>query len=344
MPRAIWKGAISFGLVTVPVGLYTATERAAEIHFRLLHAKDASPVDYKRVCEAEGVEVAWSEITRGYEYTKGQYVIVTDKDFAKARVEATQTFAIRDFVPARAIDVRYFDEPYYLAPAGKPAAKAYALLREALAHTERVGIGTIVLRQREPLAALAPTGPALVLSTLRYAHEIRRPRYARPPRRRPRRRQARAGAGPPAHRHARHRLGPGALPRHLSRRAAEGDRAEGQGRAHLRPRPAQAHPRREPDGRAPAEPEGTAPGAGQGGGAPSRHAEAGGVTGNRCDYSIRSIGLRTASSSLRVVRPSKRARITPSASTTNVHGSERRFHSSTVGEIVSMPPACQISW
>ena len=175
MPRAIWKGAISFGLVTVPVGLYTATERAAEIHFRLLHAKDASPVDYKRVCEAEGVEVPWLEIARGYEYTKGQYVIVTDKDFARARVEATQTFAIRDFVPARAIDVRYFDEPYYLAPAGKPAAKAYALLREALAHTERVGIGTIVLRQREHLAALAPTGPALVLSTLRYAHEIRPP-------------------------------------------------------------------------------------------------------------------------------------------------------------------------
>jgi DNA end-binding protein Ku len=175
MPRAIWKGAISFGLVTVPVGLYTATERAAEIHFRLLHAKDASPVDYKRVCEAEGVEVPWSQIARGYEYTKGQYVIVTDQDFAKARVEATQTFAIRDFVPARAIDVRYFDEPYYLAPAGKPAARAYALLREALAHTERVGIGTIVLRQREHLAALTPTGPALVLSTLRYAHEIRPP-------------------------------------------------------------------------------------------------------------------------------------------------------------------------
>jgi DNA end-binding protein Ku len=175
MPRAIWKGAISFGLVTIPVGLYTATERAAEIHFRLLHAKDASPIDYKRVCEAEGVEVPWSEIARGYQYTKGQYVIVTDKDFARARVEATQTFAIRDFVPARAIDVRYFDEPYYLAPAGKPAAKAYALLREALAHTERVGIGTIVLRQREHLAALAPTGAALVLSTLRYAYEIRRP-------------------------------------------------------------------------------------------------------------------------------------------------------------------------
>ncbi len=138
MRRAIWKGAISFGLVTVPVGLYSATERAAELHFRLLHAKDASPVDYKRLCEAEGVEVPWAQIARGYEYT-------------------------------------YYDEPYYLAPTGKPAAKAYALLREALARTERVGIGTIVLRQREHLAALAPTGNALVLATLRYAHEIRTP-------------------------------------------------------------------------------------------------------------------------------------------------------------------------
>jgi DNA end-binding protein Ku len=175
MPRAIWKGAISFGLVTVPVGLYSATERAAELHFRLLHAKDASPIDYQRVCEAEGVEVPWAQIARGYEYTKGEYVIVTDEDFKRARVEATQTFAIRDFVPAHAIDIRYYDEPYYLAPTGKPAAKAYALLREALAHSERVGIGTIVLRQREHLAALAPTGSALVLATLRYAHEIRTP-------------------------------------------------------------------------------------------------------------------------------------------------------------------------
>lgn len=83
MPRAIWKGAISFGLVAVPVGLYTATERLAEIHFRLLHAKDARPVDYKRVGEAEGVEVPWSEIARGDEYAKGQHVIVTDKDFAR---------------------------------------------------------------------------------------------------------------------------------------------------------------------------------------------------------------------------------------------------------------------
>ena len=175
MPRAIWKGAISFGLVTVPVGLYSATERAAEIHFRLLHAKDTSPIDYKRVCEKEGVEVPWPEIVRGYEYEKGQFVVLTDKDIAKARVEATQIFAIRDFVPTRSIDFAYLDEPYYLAPTGQPAAKAYALLRDALAESGRVGVGTIVLRQREHLAALEPSGKALSLITMRFAHELRSP-------------------------------------------------------------------------------------------------------------------------------------------------------------------------
>jgi len=175
MPRAIWKGAISFGLVTVPVGLYSATERANEIRFRLLHAKDTSTIDSKRVCAAEGVEVPWSEIVKGYEYEKGQFVVLTDKDFARARTEATQMFAIRDFVPARAIDFLYFDEPYYLAPEGKAAAKSYALLRDALARAERVGVGTFVLRQREHLGALEPSGDALVLTTLRFAHEIRSP-------------------------------------------------------------------------------------------------------------------------------------------------------------------------
>src|SRR5919106_2652106 len=171
MPRPIWKGAISFGLVTVPVGLYAATERAAEIRFRLLHAKDASPIDYQRVCEAEGVKVPWDQIVRGYEYERGRYVIMTDKALARARVEATHTFAIRDFVPAHSIDVLHYDQPYYLAPTGKAASRAYALLREALAKSERVGIGTIVLRQREHLAALTPAGRALALTTLRYAYE-----------------------------------------------------------------------------------------------------------------------------------------------------------------------------
>jgi DNA end-binding protein Ku len=158
------------------VGLYAATERGEQIHFRLLHAKDKSPIDYKRVCEAEEVEVPWSEIVKGYEYEKGEFVVVTDEDFARARAEATQTFAIHDFVPARAIDFLYFDTPYYLAPQGKAAAKSYALLRDALARSERVGVGTFVLRQREHLGALEPVGEALVLTTLRFAHEIRPPR------------------------------------------------------------------------------------------------------------------------------------------------------------------------
>jgi DNA end-binding protein Ku len=175
MPRALWKGAISFGLVTVPVGLYAATERAAEVRFRLLHARDASPIDYRRVCEAEGVEVPWAEIARGYEHERGQYVIVTDEDFARVRAEATHTFEIRDFVPGRAIGVLHFDQPYYLAPDGKSAAKAYALLRDALARTERAGVGTIVLRQRERLAALLPLDGALALVTLRFATELRAP-------------------------------------------------------------------------------------------------------------------------------------------------------------------------
>jgi DNA end-binding protein Ku len=173
MARPLWKGAITFGLVTIPVGLSSAIERKERLSFRLLHKKDASPIDYRRVCEEENVEVSWSEIVKGYEYEKGRFVVVTDEDFARARVPATDTFEIRDFVRADAIDPLYFDQPYYVTPAGKAAVKGYALLRDALKRTERAGIGTIVLRQREHLAALHALDDALVLSMLRYAHEVR---------------------------------------------------------------------------------------------------------------------------------------------------------------------------
>ena len=176
MARAIWKGAISFGLVTVPVALFPAVERKERISFRQLHAKDESPIDYKRFCEAENVEVPWSQIVKGYEYEKGRYVVITDKDLAKAKAVATETFDVRDFVPAADIDPMFFDQPYYLAPGGKSAHKAYALLRDALERTGRVGVGTIVLRQREHLAALEPAGEALVLTVMRFAHELRSPR------------------------------------------------------------------------------------------------------------------------------------------------------------------------
>jgi DNA end-binding protein Ku len=175
MARPIWKGSVSFGLVTIPVGLYSAVERTAQLSFRQLHEKDGSPIDYKRFCAEEDVEVPWGEIVKGFEYEKGRYVVVTDEDFAKARVPATETFEIRDFVPAGSVGALYFDHPYYVAPAGKGGAKAYALLRDALKRTGRVGIGTLVLRQREHLAALHPLADALVLSMLRYANEIRPP-------------------------------------------------------------------------------------------------------------------------------------------------------------------------
>ena len=176
MPRPIWKGAISFGLVTIPVNLYSAIERSESLSFNLLHKKDLARIQNKRFCTKENVEVPWADVVKGYEYTKGQYVVVTDEDFEKARVPATQTFDIRAFVPAAEVEDLYFDEPYYLEPNGQAGVKAYALLRDALKDTGRIGVGTVVLRQREHVAAIEPAGDALVLSMMRFAHEIRSPK------------------------------------------------------------------------------------------------------------------------------------------------------------------------
>lgn len=175
MPRSMWTGAIAFGLVTIPVKLYTATERQAELAFRQLHKKDNAPIDYRRFCSKEEVEVDWKDIVRGYEYAKGNFVVMTEEDFAKAKTEATQTLDITDFVPADQIDFAYFENPYWLEPT-KPGRKGYALLREALEKRQRVGLGKIVMRQREHLAALRPSGDVLMLTTMRFADEIRSPK------------------------------------------------------------------------------------------------------------------------------------------------------------------------
>ena len=168
--RSLWKGAITFGLVNIPVALYPATTRS-DLSFRQLHGKDAAPIAYRRVCTAENVEVPWPEIVKGYEYAKGEFVVLTDEDFKNADANATNTIDIRDFVPADAIDFTYFEQPYYLEPTAT-GAKAYALLREALRRSDRVGIATFVLRQREHLAAVKVADDALVLTTMRFAHEI----------------------------------------------------------------------------------------------------------------------------------------------------------------------------
>jgi DNA end-binding protein Ku len=176
MARPLWKGSISFGLVTIPVGLLSAVEAREELAFNLLHDKDGSRITQKRFCKAEDVEVPWNHVVKGYQYSKDQYVVLTDEDFERARVPATQTFEIRRFVPGTDVEDLYFDHPYYVQPDGKSAGKPYALLRDALAEAGKVGIGTVVLRQREHLAALEPVGEALVLTTMRFAHEIRSPR------------------------------------------------------------------------------------------------------------------------------------------------------------------------
>jgi DNA end-binding protein Ku len=176
MARPLWKGSISFGLVTVPIGLVSAIEAREELAFNLLHKKDGSRIKQKRFCEEEDVEVPWSEVVKGYQYEKGQYVVVTDEDFERARVPATQTFEIRRFVPANEVEDLYFEHPYYVQPDGRSAMKPYALLRDALAETGKIAIGTIVLRQREQLGGLEAAGEALVLTTMRFAHEIRSPK------------------------------------------------------------------------------------------------------------------------------------------------------------------------
>jgi DNA end-binding protein Ku len=151
-------------------------ERSETLSFHLLHKKDNSRIENKRFCKEEGVEVPWGDVVKGYEYQKGEYVVVTEEDFQKARVPATQTFDIRAFVAASDVEDLYFDEPYYLAPQGRAGEKAHALLRDALKDTGRLGVGTIVLRMREHLAAVEPAHDVLVLSMLRFAHEIRSPK------------------------------------------------------------------------------------------------------------------------------------------------------------------------
>lgn len=176
MARPLWNGALSFGLVTVPVGLYSAVAARETLAFNLLHKKDGSRIVQKRFCKAEDVEVPWGEVVKGYQYAKDEYVVLTDEDFERARVPATQTFEIRKVVPAADVEDLYFGYPYYVGPRGQGAAKPYALLRDALVEIEKIAIGTIVLREREHLAALEPVGDALVLTTMRFAHEIRPPK------------------------------------------------------------------------------------------------------------------------------------------------------------------------
>jgi DNA end-binding protein Ku len=170
MARAMWKGSLAFGLVNIPIELYSAT-RDHRPKFRLLHAKDEAPVRYERICQTEGKAVAWEDLVKGYEYAKGRFVVITKDDFKTAALEKTKTIDILDFVDPKEIDERYFETPYYLQPA-KGADRAYALLREAIRESGQVGIAKIILRDAQHLAAVEAIGDAIVLTMMRFADEL----------------------------------------------------------------------------------------------------------------------------------------------------------------------------
>jgi DNA end-binding protein Ku len=170
MARALWKGSISFGLVNIPIELHTAV-RNHRPKFRMLHAKDKSPVKFQRVCQRDGTPVAWEDLVKGYEYAKGHFVVITKEDFQTAALEKTRTVDIVDFVDADEIDDRFFETPYYLTPA-KGGERAYALLREAIRESKRIGIAKFILRDAQHLAAIEVIRDAIVLTIMRFADEL----------------------------------------------------------------------------------------------------------------------------------------------------------------------------
>jgi DNA end-binding protein Ku len=170
---SIWKGSLSFGLVSIPVEVRTAIQ-GDHISFRMLHQDDLAPIKYERVSSTSGDPVPWGEIVKGYEYSKGKYVLITDEDFKEAAVESSKTLEIVDFVKEEEIDPRYFETPYFLVPS-KGGEKAYALLREAIRRTGSVGIGKIIMRQKQHLAGIRVVEEALILEIMRFANELINP-------------------------------------------------------------------------------------------------------------------------------------------------------------------------
>ncbi len=171
MARSLWKGAISFGLVHIPVELHSAVKQN-ELDLTMLDKRDFSPIGFKRYNKGTGKEVAWDNIIKGYEYTSGEYVVLSDEDLKRANVKATQTIDILAFVNAEDVPLTYYETPYYLAP-GRGGDKVYALLRETLRRAGKIGIATVVIRTKQHLCALVAAEDGIIMNTLRYADEIR---------------------------------------------------------------------------------------------------------------------------------------------------------------------------
>ena len=171
MARSLWKGAISFGLVHIPVEMHAAVRENA-LDLTMLDRRDFSPIGFKRYNKGNNKEVVWDDIVKGYEYTSGEYVVLSDEDLRRANPEATQTIDILAFVEADQVPLLYFEQPYYLAP-GKGGDKVYALLRETLRKAGKIGIANVIIRVKQHLCALVCVGDVIVLNTLRYSDEIR---------------------------------------------------------------------------------------------------------------------------------------------------------------------------
>lgn len=169
--RAIWTGALSFGLINIPIRLYKAADDE-RLNFSLLHKKDLSPIKYARVCKLDGKEIPYADIVKGYEYEKGDYVVLTEEDFKRANVRKTKLIDVIEFTDEKEIDSIFFEKPYYIEPI-KEASKAYVILREALRKSKKVGIAKFVLNNREHIGVLQPHGDILVLNQIRYQSQFR---------------------------------------------------------------------------------------------------------------------------------------------------------------------------
>lgn len=172
--RPIWNGSISFGLVNIPVRMYSGTNPRQGIDLDMLHKADHSPIRYARICRKDGKEIPWDDIVKGYEYRDGDYVVLTKKELEQIDEKRTQTIDIQQFVLEDEIDIRYFEKPYYLEVV-KGGEKAYALLRAALNKTGKLALAKFVLHEREHVAVIKPVGRALVLNQMRYPSDLREP-------------------------------------------------------------------------------------------------------------------------------------------------------------------------
>jgi DNA end-binding protein Ku len=172
--RALWNGSISFGLISIPVQLYSGSNPRQGIDLDMLHKADHSPIRYSRVCRKDGKEIPWDDIVKGYEYRDGDYIVLTKKELDDLNPEKTQTIDILQFVEEEDIDIRYFEKPYYLEPT-KGGDKAYALLRSTLKKSGKIALARFIMREHAHIAVIKPVGRALVLNQMRYPSDLREP-------------------------------------------------------------------------------------------------------------------------------------------------------------------------